>query len=485
MIFSNKKFKSNNSEIKLSNGNSNRNKLAGQPPRNIIGDLLANNRLHGTLVGVFNTRGSTAALMADLNVFCQCDRFGPETCKECAQRISTMDSGPGDGVYALFELIHDDYEMPIGCLTLFDFTVTELATQSLIVSATGDQPEAYRLALNFNLLQTLNDLDAYHWDTLNIDSALNVADSQATWETKTAILRIDTYPGVYDVFTFCKNDPAPVPFAAIALHKDFSHIFSEVKAELPSTKSEIASQNSERIVMTSVRPRALPITEQTYAMNRVIAFHREDQISSVSWMFCGVLDGHKDALELANDSGLHFDDESDPIVLRRYIARGLLDRGRLSVATEIFDSIVNSPPQDDPDEEIDRQAALNDYLFSCLIPTKEYDRGLNLIAKALDDGVPISSEKVNTISNSAQIYYLIGDFKTCIEKAESVLNYMTNQNYDQFTEIDLTGEANFWKGMALISLGDIEAGKQCLTTSSLASDVMYVGRAKRELSLLD
>jgi len=444
---------------------------------NVLGDLLASNDISSYVFGVFNTEGGTAAVMTDLSVLCECDRFGGDQCESCVSRLCIMESGPGDGLYAVHVLTHPGYQAPIGLFSIFDEELSGASVNRILNHEEGELlREEFATDREQFLIATA--LSCYRWNTLKVDTALYVADSTAIYDEQTAILFFDVYPGLYEVAAICLESPDEIPFGFLAIHSDFAPLFDGLFLDLGQTKSELLAKTSGRMVTSH----GTSVVEQAYALNRIISMRAGDIDDAVSWLMCGVLDGYKESIEIANGMELNVDDEYLPMHMRRLFGRTLLRRGRLTKASELFTSIIHSAPEANPDEEVQRQASLNDFIFSGLIPSGRIDEAIEVVNYALSEDTPMTSEKVNAKSNLAQLYYIKGDFDQCRNAAQSVLDHIAARDFPVDPYLDLTGEANFWKGMSLVALGDVDGGRECLSISANSSDMDYVGRARRELA---
>lgn len=447
--------------------------------QNTFEEILGDNQIEGNLVGIFNIENGSACIMADLNITCSCDPYGPDKCDECSQRISTVPaSGCAEAV--LYELVHREFKLPIGALGIFDTAITDSILKHLMDGLKADIRKPDRLFLDYKLFANLHEIEFFRFDLLAIDEEIIFADSNAEWDKKTAILKIKALPGQYELFTIFPNSQATGPIGFIALASDLSDIITESclsphDPELDYQRKYL-SLISESIISSDL--------EWTYVVNSIIAFYRSDYLSQLSWRICGVLDGHENAILDAQEDGFIFDDEAHPVSEKRWIARALIERGRLSAAIEIYESIIEVSPQDDQSEELERQAALNDYIFKCLIPLKKYVKARDLARAALEETSVQTIEKVNTMSNIAMLAYLLGDFKSCIEHAQSVLKIMEDPDYAFSSELDLTGEANYWKGKAQLMLGADREGKQSLIASTESKSLRYAWLAKQELNAL-
>jgi len=417
--------------------------------------------------------------MTDLNSLCDCDRFGGDQCDTCINRLAIMESGPGDGMYALHVFTHSDYASPIGLFCVFSEELSGASLSKVFAHEEDGEvaPEDFETDREQLLIASV--LPCYKWNTLIVDRGLYVADSTATHDERTAILFIDAHPGFYEVAAMCLENPDAIPYGFIAIHADFAPLFSKLFVTLSQTKADIVAKIAGRMVSSHIGS----VVEQAYVMNRVISMRGSRFDDAVSWLLCGVLDGYEEAIEIAQGMDLNVDDRFAPTHMRRVCARMLLQRGRLTKASELFTLIIHSEPEDDLDEEVQRQASLNDFVFSGLIPTGRIVEAIELINYALNENVPLSSEKVNAKSNLAQLYYLNGDFDQSRQAAQSVLDHIAARDFPLDPNLDLTGEANYWKGMSLIGLGNVEGGRECLSISANSSDVDYVGRAKRELAV--
>jgi len=161
-------------------------------------DVLTSEGLVLKFAGVYNSEGAEASISNRIFFECSHESHLTELCVECgrdATCIATIQSGFGDGTYAVLEIIAgpsnpSQEQTAVGVFVVLDSGVT----QSLV-----DQVDERTLEIPVAQLSQITDLPLWTVGTLEKVSDLYISDSGSNSSSHSAIVDVSALPGDYQV----------------------------------------------------------------------------------------------------------------------------------------------------------------------------------------------------------------------------------------------------------------------------------------------
>jgi len=165
---------------------------------NVLEDLMMAEGLVLKFVGVYNSEGSEASISNRIFFDCSHESHLTEACVACgrdATRIATIQSGYGDGTYAVLEIISGpsipaQKQTAVGVFVVLDSGVT----QSLV-----ELVDERTLEISVAQLAQITDLPLWKVGTLEKVSDLYISDSGSNASSHSAIVDVSALPDDYQV----------------------------------------------------------------------------------------------------------------------------------------------------------------------------------------------------------------------------------------------------------------------------------------------